>query len=424
MQLAKLVRRDLRGRRAQVELLGPREVLVQLEQLDFPEYPEHPVSQGLRDSKDRLEGRGQSVQLVQAGLREHPGLQDRRDLREILVLLVELVQQDQLAAKGLRVKRVHPDRLEVLEPQVVQDLQEIPEPPAEPDYLEARAVLERAVLLAELVLQGRVVVLVLREVPVILELQDPVVLGVEPDRLVQLEPQEIQVTMDYLDQTVPLVRPEIRDRPDLLVQLAQSAGPVQQGLPVCLEPLVLLVLPDQRDLLGILEYLVIPVQVDFLASEVRPVKSVLLVVGATPEPPVPPVHLDSLVLEEELEEVDLPGPLVQRDRRDGLVRAALLAGQEHREPQDLLDPKDGLVQPGRSEPPDPRVWSVQLEELDFLVGPGLLDRLAFLEVRVPPVLLVTPDRLDSRDLLELQVQRDSLDCSVPPVRLDQRAPPV
>lgn len=174
----------------------------------------------------------------------------------------------------------------------------------------------------------------------------------------------------------------------------------------------------------ILEYPVTPVQVDFLASEVRPVKSVLLVVGATPDPPVPPVHLDSLVLEEELEEVDLPGPLVQRDRRGRLVRAAPLAAQEHREPQDLLDPKDRLVQPGQAELQDPRVWSVQPEELDFLVGPGLLDRLAFLEVRVPPVLLVTPDRPDSQDLLELQVRQDSLDCPVPPVRPDQRAPPV
>lgn len=96
----------------------------------------------------------------------------------------------------------------------------------------------------------------------------------------------------------------------------------------------------------ILEYPVIPVQVDFLVSEVQLVEPVRLVVGATPEPPVSPAFLDNRVLEEGLEEADLPDPLVQQDRRDELVRAALLAGQEQREPRDLLDPKDRLVEPG------------------------------------------------------------------------------
>lgn len=81
-------------------------------------------------------------------------------------------------------------------------------------------------------LQDRLVVLVLRDVPVIPDLQDSPDLGVEPDQLAPLEPQEIQVTLDHLDQAVPLDRLETRDRPDHPVQLVLLASLVQQGQPV------------------------------------------------------------------------------------------------------------------------------------------------------------------------------------------------
>lgn len=179
-----------------------------LVKLEFQESREH------QEELDRL------VQLVQVVLQEHLVPQGYKGLKETLVVLVALGQQGLVAAKVLRVQQVHRGHLVALESQAVQVLREILEAPVGLDLLEASAVLERVVLLVQLVPQDLLAALALPEALELLELQDLVVLRVGLGQLVRMVLQEIQAALDRWDQVAPLVDLETREPP---VHLARQA---------------------------------------------------------------------------------------------------------------------------------------------------------------------------------------------------------